>query len=257
MHPDLQKVIELQQVDLKIAELSAQIDALPAQIQTLESQLSDFLRVHEDRKHRLAANQKERKELEGEVQVIRQKISKHKDQLYELKTNEQYRAMLKEIEGEEGNIGQIEDRILEKMLEAEDLQKLVAEAAARLEGEKARVAAETHRLESERQKDLEGREGLAARREELAAALGDEVASVYERVRRGRRGQAVAEVREGMCTACNVLLRPQLYNEVRTNQAILTCDNCARILYYVEPPPVASETLGKTSGRSEQPAARN
>jgi len=257
VHPDLQKVIELQQVDLKIAELSAQIDALPAQIQTLESQLNNFLKAHEDRKLRLAANQKERKELEGEVQIIRQKISKHKDQLYEVKTNEQYRAMLKEIEGEEGNISKIEDRILEKMLEAEDLQKCVAEAGAQLEGEKARVAAETRRLESERQKDLEERELLTTRREELAAALGDDVGTLYERIRRGRRGLAVAEVREGMCTACNVLLRPQLYNEVRTNQAILTCDNCARILYYVEPPAVASEALGEASGRGEQPAARN
>jgi len=257
VHPDLQKVIELQQVDLRIAELSTQIDALPAQIQRLESQLSDFLKTHEEKKLRLVANQKERKDLEGEVQVIRQKISKHKDQLYEVKTNEQYRAMLKEIEGEEGNISKIEDRILEKMLEAEDLQKCVAEAGTRLEGEKARVAAETQRLESERQKDLEERERLGARREELAAALADDIGNLYERIRRGRRGLAVAEVREGMCTACNVLLRPQLYNEVRTNEAVHTCDNCARILYYVEAPPAAREPVSEAAGRGAEPAARN
>jgi predicted nucleic acid-binding Zn-ribbon protein len=257
VHPDLQKVIELQQVDLTIAELSTQIDALPAQIQRLEALLSDFLKAHEEKKLRLVANQKERKDLEGEVQVIRQKISKHKDQLYEVKTNEQYRAMLKEIEGEEGNISKIEDRILEKILEAEDLQKCVAEAGARIEGEKSRVAAETRRLESERQKDLEERERLRARREELAAGLADGIGNLYERIRRGRRGLAVAEVREGMCTACNVLLRPQLYNEVRTNEAVHTCDNCARILYYVEPPAAASEPVGEAAGRGAEPAARN
>jgi len=50
----------------------------------------------------------------------------------------------------------------------------------------------------------------------------------------------VAEVREGLCTACNVLLRPQVYNEVRTNEVVLTCENCARIIYYPEPAPVGT-----------------
>ena len=86
-----------------------------------------------------------------------------------MKTNEQYRAMRKEIEGEEGNIRKIEDEILEKMIEAEDLQKHVQDAAARLEGEKARVAAEIKHLQDERQKDLDEREGVQERRKEVAA----------------------------------------------------------------------------------------
>ena len=171
MHPELKTVIELQQVDLKIAELTLQIDASPSQIQTLETQLSDFLHAHEERKVRLSANQKERRELEAEVQAVQTKISKHKDQLYQVKTNEQYRAMLKEIEGEEENIRKIEDKTLERMLEAEALQKQVQEAAARLEGEKARVGAEKNRLESARQVAEGERNQLVARRTTLADGL--------------------------------------------------------------------------------------
>ncbi len=245
MHPDLKAVIELQQVDLRIAELTLQIDSLPSQIQTLEKQLNDFLRAHEEHKQRLAANQKERKELEGEILGIKEKISKHKDQLYQVKTNEAYRAMFKEIEGEEANIRAIEDKVLENMIEAEELQKLVAEAAARVEGEKARVAAETRRLESLRRADVEERDQLAVRRRELEIALSEPVRTIYERVRKGRRGVALAEVRDGFCTLCNVRLRPQAYNEVRTNESILTCENCSRILYYVEPAPAAPADAGE------------
>lgn len=245
VHPDLKAVIELQQVDLRIAELTLQIDSLPSQIQTLEKQLNDFLRAHEEHKQRLAANQKERKELEGEILGIKEKISKHKDQLYQVKTNEAYRAMFKEIEGEEANIRAIEDKVLENMIEAEELQKLVAEAAARVEGEKARVAAETRRLESLRRADVEERDQLAVRRRELEIALSEPVRTIYERVRKGRRGVALAEVRDGFCTLCNVRLRPQAYNEVRTNESILTCENCSRILYYVEPAPAAPADAGE------------
>ena len=249
MHPDLKAVIELQQVDLRIGELTTQIDALPTQIQALQAQLNDFIHAHEERKKRLAANQKERKDLEGEIKVIQEKIAKHKDQLYQVKTNEQYRAMLKEIAGEEANIRKIEDQLLEKMIEAEDIQKHIQDAASRLEGEKARVVGEVERLQSERQADVEERDRLEARRQELQAALDESVRKLYERMRVIRQGMAVAEVRDGLCTACNVRLRPQVYNEARTNEALLTCDNCDRILYYVEPPP-EGEQAGDQSAKT-------
>ena len=240
MHPDLKAVVELQQIDLRIAELTAQIDTLPSQIQALETQLDEFIHAHEDRKQRLAQNQKERRDLEADIQAIQARISKHKDQLYEVKTNEQYRAMLKEIEGEEAKIRKIEDQLLEEMIEAEQLEKLIREAASRLEAEKARVAGEVKQLQALRQADVEERERLEKQREADAAGLSAGVLDLYERVRKARRGQAVAEVREDFCTACNVRLRPQLFNEVRGNQALLTCENCDRILYYVEPPPTDS-----------------
>jgi predicted nucleic acid-binding Zn-ribbon protein len=240
LHPDLKTVIELQQLDQKIAELTAQIDALPAQIQTLETQLNEFIHAHEDRKQRLTRNQKERRDLEAEIQGIQTRISKHKDQLYEVKTNEQYRAMLKEIEGEEGKIRGIEDQVLEKMIEAEQLEKLIREAASRLESEKARVAGEVKQLKALRQTDEEERERLEKQRQGDASTLEAGVLDLYERVRKVRRGQAVAEVREECCTACNVRLRPQLFNEVRANEALLCCESCDRILYYVEPPPAES-----------------
>jgi hypothetical protein len=251
LHPDLKTVIELQQLDTRIAELTAQIDSLPAQIQTLETQLHEFIHAHEERKLRLAKNQKERKDLEAEIQAVQAKISKHKDQLYEVKTNEQYKAMLKEIEGEEGKIRGLEDQILEKMIEAEQLEKLIRDAASRLESEKARVAREVWDLQALRQTDVEEREKLQARRAEDGTALSADVLDLYERVRKMRRGVALAEVRDGCCIACNVLLRPQLFNEARGNQAIIACENCGRILYYVPPPePGSPDAAGEAAQSS-------
>ena len=247
MHQDIKNVIELQQVDLKIEELSKRIDSLPAQIQSLHSRLDAFLHAQEDRKKRLAANQHARKEMDGDIKVIQEKISKHKDQRYQVKTNDQFRAMTKEIEGEEAKVRGIEDEILEKMLEAEEIQKQVQEAASRLESERSLVAAEVARLESEQQVDDEERRSLQARRAELQAGLSESTRTHYDRIRPAKRGIAVAEVREGICTACNVLLRPQVYNEVRTNEVLLTCENCGRIIFYAEPAPVGpgeSESSG-------------
>ena len=252
MLPDLKNVIELQQVDLRVAELTKQIESLPAQIQTLHSRLEEFVHAQEERKKRLAANQHERKDLDGDIKVIQEKIARHKDQLYQVKTNEQFRAMTKEIEGEEAKVRLIEDSILEKMLEAEEIQKLIQEAAARLEGEKARVAAEIARLESEQKADDDERRGLQDRRNQIQDSLSESTRNLYQRIRQARRGTAVVEVREGLCTACNVLLRPQVYNEVRTNEVLLTCENCGRIIYYLEPAPAQT---GEANGPSAEATA--
>jgi len=252
LHPDLKTAIELQQVDLRIAELSSQIEALPSQIQTLETQLRDFLQAYEDGKHQLAQNQKARRDLEGEIQLVESKITKHKDQLYLVKTNEQYRALLHEIEGEEANIRKIEDKILEKMVEAEQVEKQVKDASARLDGEKARVAREVQRLKALGQSDETERSELGERREVLTSGLSETTRVIYERVRKGRRGVAVAQVRDGFCAGCNVRLRPQAYNEVRTNSHILTCETCSRILYYVESSPAENKALGDSAASERQ-----
>jgi uncharacterized protein len=254
VNPELKTVIELQQVDLEVSELDAQIGALPGQVTALESELHDFLQALDERKQRLAQNQKERRDLESDIKEIQGRISKHRDQLYEVKTNEQYRAMLHEIEGEEGNVRKIEDKILEKMMEADDLEGHIREAESRLADEKARVGKETASLRALRQKDVEERENLLARRKELAGGLTEELLHVYERVRGGRGGIAVAAVREGFCTACHVALRPQLYNEVRSNETLITCESCARILYYLPPPAGAEEPAAGSAG---QAAAQN
>jgi predicted nucleic acid-binding Zn-ribbon protein len=249
VHPEVKAVIELQQLDSRIAELTAQIDSLPLQIRKLESELHEFIKNHEAERQRLAANQKARRDLEGDIQLIRAKISKHKDQLYEVKTNEQFRAMLREIEGEEENIRQIEDQLLEKMVEAEQLERHVKEAASRLEGEKARVEQESRRLQALCQADEQERARLLEQRLALAAQLEDRVREHYERLRKSR-GSAVAEVRDGFCSGCHVRLRPQAYNEVRSNSTILTCETCGRILYYVEKAEPDVQPAAPASGAS-------
>jgi predicted nucleic acid-binding Zn-ribbon protein len=244
VYSDLKTLIDLQRVDQQIADLSSQVETFPSKIQAIEKQLNDFIHAHEERQQHLSANQKERRDMEGEIQLIRQKISKHKDQLYMVKTNEQYRAMLKEIEGEEANIRGIEDHILEKMIESEELQKLVNEAAGRLDSEKARVAEEKSSLESAAKASKEERDHSVRERQELAAKLNGDILVRYERVRKGRGGHALAEVRDGKCMGCNVLLRPQLYYDVRAGEGLYECENCARILYSREHLSPSAQTDG-------------
>lgn len=233
-NPDLKKLLELQKMDLERDTLEAQVAKLPRDITALDQQLSEHLRLYEGHKEQLAENQKERRQLEGEIQLLQEKISKHKNQLYELKSNMQYRAMVHEIEMEEAKISQGEDRILEKMEEGEQFEKLIRESEAALNQQKAHVGEQKKRLQA----DLDSAQGqlrqLLERRKGLAESVNPELLGSYHRVQKLRGGTAMAEARDGFCGSCNVRLRPQAYNEIRTNRNIINCESCNRILFYVD-----------------------
>ncbi|MGH9354656.1 MAG: zinc ribbon domain-containing protein, partial [Terriglobia bacterium] len=237
------------------SELTSKIEAFPRQIKTLQDQLKEFLAHLDERKARQALNQKERRELDGEVQSIKVKIDKHREQLYQVKTNEQYRAMVKEIEGEEQNIREKEDAILEKMVEAEQIDKTIHDAGASLAGEKQRVEEDVRELESARRADEEEKERLLARRQELVGSVKEDLLAHYERLRRARHGIATAEVRDGLCTGCHVLLRPQAYYDIRARDILLTCENCSRFLYYI--PASEHDDPGAAVASESHPAAQN
>src|ERR1700681_2739217 len=142
MTADMEQVTRLQSLDLKIRDLEREIATLPKHIAQIEKALDSHLRRLEADRAALVANQKERKQLEDEVKVENQKISKLRDQMLGAKTNEQYRAFQHEISYCEATIRKYDDRILDLMAEAEPLDINVKQAEAALQEEKKQVEAE-------------------------------------------------------------------------------------------------------------------
>src|SRR5579871_2468075 len=153
MLPDLKLVIRLQEIDFRLADLTREIAALPRHIAEIEKKLVSHERKLDADRAALLANQKERKKCEGDIQVQEAKISKLKDQMLSVKTNEQYRAFQSEIEFCQGEIRKAEDRILELMTESEPLDKNVKTAEAALKTEKVEVDAEKEQARERTDKD--------------------------------------------------------------------------------------------------------
>ena len=189
----------------------------------------------------LAANQKERKKCEGEIQVQEQKISKLKDQMLQAKTNELYRAFQNEIDFCQKEIRKFEDRILELMGESEPLEKNVKAAEAALKTEKAQVEAEKQEARERTAADEASAREFHKERAGIVAAIAPATYQRYERARKARKGIGVAEAVDGRCTGCNLAMRLQFYQDLKRGDQILACECCQRILYYN--PPVAVEDL--------------
>ena len=239
MTGEMEQVTRLQSLDLRIAELEREIATLPKHIAQIERALDSHLRRLEADQAALAANQKERKRLEEEAKLEAQKISKLKDQMLGAKTNEQYRAFQHEIEFCETAIRKSEDRILDLMAEAEPLDSNVKKADGALKEEKQQVEAEKARARERTAADQKQLDQLQAERKSVVSTLKPQAYSTYERIRKKWHGVAVAEATDGRCSACQIVLRPQFFQDLRHSDELMQCESCGRILYYN--PPVSFE----------------
>lgn len=235
MHPDLPLVIRLQDIDKRLIELSREITALPKHIAEIEKKLGAHERKLDADRAALTANQRERKKCEGDIQVQEQKISKLKDQMLQAKTNDQYRAFQNEIDFCQKEIRRLEDRILELMGESEPLEKNVKAAEVALKTEKAQVEAEKEEACTRTAATEKTADGLKGERSTIAGQVSSSTYQLYERVRKTRGGIGIVEAVDGRCSACQMAIRPQFFQDLRRGDKIMSCESCHRILYYNPP----------------------
>jgi predicted nucleic acid-binding Zn-ribbon protein len=245
MPPELKLVVRLQDLDNRLGELAKEIATLPKHVAEIEKKLVSHERKLEVDRAALAANLKERKKCEGDIQLQEQKISKLKDQILGAKTNEQYRAFQNEIDFCQKEIRKAEDRILALMSESEPLDKNVKAAEAALKAEKQQVEAEKGQARERTAADQASAQELKNERAEIVKGISPSLYQRYERVRVSRKGQAIAEVVDGRCTACQIALRLQYFQDLKRGDSILACESCQRILYW-NPPQAVEDFDGGT-----------
>jgi predicted nucleic acid-binding Zn-ribbon protein len=235
MLPDLQHLIHLQEIDSALDRARRRIAEIPGVQQALELRLAERAAAVQAVKDRIAATSDARREIEKEVAAVQTRLSKYKDQLMAVKTNKEYQAMQTEIATAEGLVRSQEDRLLDLMEVTENESADLKAAEAAMRSAQTAIVTEQKALEAEIATQQATVERLTAERAEVVARIPKDTLEIFDRVAHGRKGIAVAEARDGLCVVCHVRLRPQMYNEVRRNAAIIQCDSCTRILYYVPP----------------------
>jgi uncharacterized protein len=230
MFPEIEHLITLERTNREIQRLKAEIAELPKRVAAIEDKLAGTKAGLEKARGAVKGDEAVRRRYETLISDLRQKISKYRDQSLEVKTNDQYKALMHEIQFAEQEISADEDKILELMVNAEAREKEVKAAEAELKAEAAEIEKEKSLARERTTEDENQLAQWTAKREAARAAIDPDLLRHYDRVSRFR-GSGIAEVRDHKCTGCSVVLRPQTYNDVRGGQLIY-CDSCQRILYF-------------------------
>jgi len=228
-------LIRFQELNLKIVKLEERTQRIPEEIEAHRQTLEESRQSLVGEERLIEEDQARQRELELEVASLRDELSKHKTQLMEVKTNKEYQAMLSEIEGGERGIEAKEDQILEGMMAIEEREKVVQGAQTEYEKEENEILSKQSKLEGFAAQAENEILVLQKERGQLEGEMPEELTQQYQRIASVRNGVALAEAKDQSCQGCHVKLRPQLFTEIRTNQRIITCENCNRFLYYAGP----------------------
>lgn len=231
----LEALLRLQEVDGEIYRLNREKQAKPVLLQETRRALETKRRRLEEVERGLKDLEVARKNKEIDLETKEGLIKKYQIQLYQVKTNKEYTSLQHEIGGLKADKSLLEETILrlmdlidEKKKEVATIKEGVTELTQTYRQEEERVRREVEALDSEIAQ-------LQERRRLLVPEIEPKLLVRYERVLVGREGEGMAPIDETSCLGCHMQLPPQVINEVRLREKIVSCENCSRILYVKDP----------------------
>src|ERR1700733_1928085 len=195
MLPEIENLLKLQDTDKEIRRLQDEVAEFPKRVAVIEQKLAGTKAQLERAQAAVKADEATRRKFDTNITELRTKISKYRDQSLDVKTNEQYKALLHEIQFAEKEITANEDKILELMLNADARDKEVKAAQVELKAEAAEI--EKEKIEA-RQRTAEAEKQLAEgrdKRDQMRAGVNEDLRRHYERVSKFR-GSGISEVRD-------------------------------------------------------------
>ncbi|NPV13472.1 hypothetical protein HPY86_00850 [candidate division WOR-3 bacterium] len=220
----------LQEIDTELKSLNERLKEIPKSIEELHRQVDEYKKALESRKQGVVEHKKQYKLAEVDLRAAEEKIASYSVQLYSAKTNEQYKAFLKEIETQKRIKTEIEDRMIVLMEELEVLEKEIKALEKNVAENESQTMKKIEALQGEKnelQKAISERE---TRRQEIARSLPPELLQRYERIRKSKGGLAVTTTENERCNGCLSPIPPQRILEIEKQNKLYLCEACGRIL---------------------------
>lgn len=229
---ELKSLIELQVIDTAIADLTRQKNRLPEIIneakQFLTASQADLLNVKTSYDNLL----KEKRTKEQAVEDEDAKIEKLKSRTSQIKTNEEYQALIREVDAAKKAKNTQEDALLVVLEKAEDVKKELNDKEQKVKEEEKKFTAEESRIKVDFTIVEDELNKLLKSRDEHGSRIGKDLLKRYTQLFESKNNLAVAAVKNGNCLGCHMNIPPQTLTEIKKNSKIIQCFNCSRILYW-------------------------
>jgi len=229
---ELSTIYEAQKIDLKIIEQERILLSTPEKIKVMDDELANTRLKIEKEKEIIEELEKERRKKEKELEADKDKIKKLEAKLYEVKTNKEYQALLKEIEAAKAMNDKTEEDILVLMDKIEDIKKDYNSSQAHLKIREKEIEIEKNKIEKDTQSVDKIITDLKTERDNLLSVVNEQLRTTYMILREKRNGIAVSNAKNGVCLGCFMNIPPQLFIEVTKNKRLIQCPSCGRILYF-------------------------
>ncbi len=232
------QLLAVQEKDLRIANLQQMIAAVPAAKEKIANEMEGAAEGVDQAKLALQQYQSRINDLDSNIQACQDRIIQLQNKSREVKKNEEYRAILSEVDGQKKQISKHEDAQLELMEEVESAKVALAKAGKSKVASDARVKAAQADLDVREKNCAEQITKIREERDGMTGEIPIDVLRRYERTIAQPTAhlmfrKAIVPVDNGGCGYCHLKIPPDLQLKAKaTNDA--TCGNCGSLLYWPE-----------------------
>jgi predicted nucleic acid-binding Zn-ribbon protein len=235
--PQLKSLEALQKVDAEILELTKSGESNPQRLGELDRDIAQAQAGWEAEQAKLADNEKQRRDLDGQIQEQKDTIKKWEQRLTEQRTPREYSDLSREIDIAKKSVENLEHQILELRQAADGLKRAADVRLQALTERQQTVGAEAGEIRKKMTALEERLVSLRTQRESASQGCDKALLNRYETIRK-KRGLALVPVINGICRGCHMSLPPQMFNQLRSGQApIENCPSCHRLIYVPDSPP--------------------
>ena len=230
----LEQLIKLQGIDTAIMEIEELQGDLPMKVKELTTIMSELEATIISAKSKLTEIEIEIRKMQTLEQQRKDKIDQLQDQLYLVKTNREYDALMAEIDFLKVELDKEEMWELELSEEKDQLTEQLETDKSKNEEMSQELGTQKKELESHISETEEEYTELSKCREKVVTNIDQQNLTLYDRVRGAREGVAVVPVVNHACGGCHSRIPSQLEAEIRSGDTMKQCNSCRRILYWEE-----------------------
>jgi len=232
MNQSLLSLVNLQKIDTEIRKEEIIIKETTDAVNGIRGNLSAKENTFAEEKNLLASTEKDLRSKERQLEDVNAQMAKCREKIYKITNQKELAAIDEEIKEAKKKKASYEEELLAIMERIDTSSKGVNTKEKEISQESKDAVgklAESEKIFSEASKKLES---LAVKKEEALKGVDASLFTEYRRIAKSKGDCAVAAMRDGICGGCHMAVPPKLANEVKKNDQINRCENCARILYY-------------------------
>ena len=234
MLDDIRALLILQDRDRRIATLDKDLEKIPQDEARAKQRFASDASAVQQAKQVLTDAELRLKRLELDAGTRKTTIQRLKTQQFETRKNEEYTAIGNEVVRYQRELDELETQELELMEELDQLRSRLTLAEAALEKTRALVREELQSISQRKERLTQDLGELRKERQKLAAPVSSGLLPIYEKLIKSKHGVAVAAVRDGKCGGCHIQLIATTIVDLMTDQRVVHCESCGRILYHVD-----------------------
>ena len=231
LNEQIKALEQVQELDLKIDLLKKRKDSLPGTLKTAADTLAQLRSKLEAKEKAVFELEKTQRQTQAALDLNQDRAKRSTSKIDNVSNMHEYQAASKEMDQLKKMNGSLEEQLTKNKSEVTVIQTETSALSEQIEALKSGYESDSQKMNEERENLDSELSQLGTQRKEYTPHVEPRVLTQYDRIRGARAGLGIVPAIGGRCKGCNIVLPPQLFNEVQKTLVMQFCPSCHRILF--------------------------